>query len=73
MSSNKDTEDNRSYYSEKEMKRMEASILLVLYENYPIGIPKDEIMKKILEKGLLDMTDQEFEAYKQVVIDSKEN
>jgi hypothetical protein len=55
------------------LDRMAMSVLLVLFENYPLGISEKEIITKITEKGLLEMTDEEFNQYKKEVALIKEN
>jgi hypothetical protein len=55
------------------LSRYEEAILLVLYEAHPIPIHRAEIMKKINEKGLLKMSKEEFEKYKEIAKLSKKN
>jgi hypothetical protein len=45
------------------LSRYEEAILLVLSEAHPIPIHRAEIMKKINQKGLLKMSDEEFKEY----------
>ena len=47
------------------LSRYEEAILLVLYEAHPIPIQQAEIIRKISEKGLLKMSEKEFEKYKE--------
>jgi len=55
------------------LDRMAMSVLLILIENYPLGVSEKEIIAKITEKGLLEMTDEEFDQYKKEVALTKEN
>jgi hypothetical protein len=55
------------------LSRYEQAILLVLYEAHPIPIHRAEIMKKINQQGLLKMSKEEFEKYKEIVKLSKKN
>ena len=55
------------------LSRYEEAILLVLYEAHPIPIHQAEIMKKINQKGLLKMSKEEFEIYKETVKSIKKN
>ena len=55
------------------LSRYEEAILLVLYEAHPIPIHRAEIMKKINQKGLLKMSKEEFEKYKEIAKLSKKN
>ena len=49
----------------RKLSRYEEAILLVLYEAHPIPIQQAEIIRKISEKGLLKMSEKEFEKYKE--------
>ena len=53
--------------------RMEESILLVLFEVYPLGLNKEEIMNKIIQYGLLEMSDEEFKKFKKNLVATKTN
>ena len=55
------------------LDRMAMSVLLILIENYPLGVSEKEIIAKITEKGLLEMTDEDFDQYKKEVALTKEN
>jgi hypothetical protein len=55
------------------LSRYEEAILLVIFESEPISIFKSEIMKKINEKGLLQMSNKEFKKYKEIVKSVKKN
>ena len=55
------------------LSRYEQAILLVIFESDPIPIFKSEIMKKINEKGLLQMSDKEFKKYARNLKASKVN
>jgi hypothetical protein len=55
------------------LNRLDEAILIVLYENHPLGLTPEEIEKAIDEKKLLDMTDKEFEEYKKNIILAKNN
>jgi hypothetical protein len=55
------------------LSRYEEAILLVLHEAYPIPIHKAEIMKKINQRGLLKMSNEEFEIYKESLKSIKTN
>jgi hypothetical protein len=61
------------FFETKEEKRMADSILLVLYEVYPMSLHEDEIIKRIEEKELLEMSDEEFETYRKNAVNSKRN
>ena len=61
------------HYETKEDKRMADSILIVLYEQHPIPMTQDEIIHKIAEKGLLEMSDEDFKKYRENIINSKRN
>ncbi len=58
-------------FETKEEKRMADSMLFVLYEVYPMSLKEDEIIKRIEERGLLEMSDEEFEKYGKNIIKSK--
>jgi hypothetical protein len=55
------------------LDRMEMAIISVLYEVYPQGLSQEEIMNRIFDKGLLDMTDEEFNQYRTELVISKRN
>ncbi len=56
-----------------EVDRMKNAILIVLFEKHPIPMSKDEILAVITEKGLLEMTDDGFNTYRQNIIKAKKN
>lgn len=56
-----------------ELGRMANAILIVLYENHPIPMSEDKIIKIITERNLLAMTDEEFNKYKTDIIKAKRN
>jgi hypothetical protein len=60
-------------YPPPELGRMEHAILVVLFEKHPIPMSEDEILTIIAERGLLEMTDEEFKTYKQNIIKAKKN
>ena len=55
------------------LSRYEQAILLVVFEADPIPIHKSEIIRKINEKGLLQMSDKEFKKYARELKSSKAN
>jgi len=57
----------------KKGERMTMAVLGVLYEAWPLGLEQDEIGKRIEEKGLLEMSDEEFEKYRLETIRQKKN
>lgn len=46
------------------LDRAKEAILFVLYMNHPNTMKKKDVEAKILEDGLLKMSDKEFEQYK---------
>ena len=52
---------------------MDESVLVVLYEVYPLGLSEGEIISKIKEKGLLEMTNTEFRKYIRKITSAKKN
>jgi hypothetical protein len=60
-------------FETKEEKRMADSILLILYEVHPMALQQDEIIKRINERGLLEMPDEEFQVYRRNMVKSKRN
>ncbi len=68
-----DFKDYGIVVDEPELDRMEMAILCVLYEVYPQGLSQEEVMKRIFEKGLLEMTDEEFEQYRAEIVIAKRN
>ncbi len=57
----------------KRLNRYEEAILLVLYETHPLPLLKDEIIKRIEERGLIEMTDNEFREYARKLRATKDN
>jgi hypothetical protein len=55
------------------LNRLELAILAVLFETHPLGLTEEEIMQRIEEKGLLEMTDEEFNNYRHNSIKAKQN
>lgn len=49
---------------DRELDRIDKSILMVLYKNDPIGMTKEEITESIDAEGLLFMSDEAFEKYR---------
>lgn len=47
----------------KKLDRYEESILLVLFEVYPLALSQDEIISRIKERGLIEMTEEQFKEY----------
>ena len=45
------------------LDRYEESILLVLFEVYPLALSQNEIISRIKERKLIEMTDEEFRKY----------
>jgi len=56
-----------------ELGRMEHAILIVLFEKHPIPMAEEEILTIIAERGLMEMSDEEFKTYKQNIIKAKKN
>jgi hypothetical protein len=56
-----------------EFNRIEKAILCVLYEIHPLGMDTEQVFEIIEERGLLDMTDEEFNTYANNIIIAKEN
>lgn len=55
--------------SDKREERGKMAILLVLYEHHPeAAISNDEIMAEINRRGLMQMTDEEFERERRVAV-----
>jgi hypothetical protein len=55
------------------LSRDEESVLLVLYEVHPLALSEKEIIQKIEEKGLLEMSEKEFKAYAKSLYALKNN
>jgi len=54
----------------EELTRLQKAILFVLYESDPIPLSENEIGKAIERKGLMQMSDDEFQHYgKNMVIE----
>ena len=56
----------------EELTRLQKSVLLVLYEYDPIPMQQDEIEAAIIKKGLLAMSEAEFNAYWKNLVEDKE-
>jgi len=64
---------NKKIFETKEEERMKDAILIILYEQHPIPMSQTEIIQKIEEKGLLEMSDEEFKTYRKNIVNSKKN
>jgi len=56
-----------------EFTRIEKAILSILYEVYPLSMDANEIFSLIKERGLLEMSDEEFNLYIREIQQSKRN
>jgi hypothetical protein len=66
-------EESEKYGKLPELGRMEHAILIVLFERHPIPMTEEEILGIIAERGLMEMSDEEFKTYKQNIIKAKKN
>lgn len=65
--------EKKPLFETKEEERMKDAILIVLYEVHPMPLHQDEIIKRIKERGLMEMSDKEFELYRKDIVKSKIN
>jgi hypothetical protein len=56
-----------------EFTRIEMAILSILYEVYPMGMDQDKIFELIEERGLLTMSNEEFDKYTHEIKEAKQN
>ena len=59
--------------SNNDLPRMQEAIMIVLYEQHPMPMMPNHILDVIEERGLLYMSDEQFENYRKEIIKSKEN
>jgi hypothetical protein len=52
---------------------MERSILAIIYESYPFAMDTDKIFELIEERGLLEMSEEEFDVYTNTIMQAKYN
>ena len=60
--------EKKPLFETKEEERMKDAILIILYEQHPIPMTQIEIIQKIEERGLLEMSDEEFKTYRKNIV-----
>jgi hypothetical protein len=55
------------------LNRYKAAIIAVASESYPMRLSREEIIKKINEKNLLEISDEQFQEYLNYIKTSKKN
>lgn len=58
---------------EEEYDRTDIAVLTVILEAYPRSMTEEDITKRILELKLLDISEEEFQKYRDSVLQMKSN